>query len=85
MKKNNEQKEKNEKLIRSYVEKKISLEEIQTIFNQSTDHAVLLICLELIEKYVVNNSKCTLHKRLKNFNSEISKIITFLNLRQCSL
>ena len=77
MKMNIDQKEKNEKLLRIYVETKISLEEIHTIFNQSTDHTVLLICLELIEKYVVNNSKCTLSKRLKNFNTELGN---FLNI-----
>ena len=74
MKMNNDQKDKNEKLLRFYVEQKISLEEIHIIFNQSTDHAVLLICLELIEKYVVNNSKCTLPKRLKTFNPDLGKI-----------
>jgi hypothetical protein len=69
----NEEKEKNEKLVRKYVEEKITLEEIKTIFNQSIDHTMLLIFLELIEKYVVNNSKCTLHKRIQNFNSEKGK------------
>ena len=65
-----EEKDKNEKLVRNYVETVISIEQIRIIFNQTTDHTMLLIFLELIEKYVINNSKCTLPKRLKNYNSE---------------
>jgi hypothetical protein len=79
MKMNTDEKEKNEKLAREYVEKVISIEQIQMIFNQSTDNTVLLICLELIEKYVINNSKCTLPKRLKNFDAELGEKINLNN------
>ena len=67
----NDQKEKSEKMIRDYVEKRITLEEIKNIFRQSSDNAMIIISLELIEKYVINNANCTLHKRLQNFQPHL--------------
>ena len=70
---NNQEKEQNEKLLRNFVEKQISLEQIKEIFRRSNDPTMLLVSLELIVKYVINNSECQLHKRVQGFQARNSK------------
>lgn len=72
---NNNEKERSEKFMREFVEKQITLEEIKHLFKDNNNHIMILACLELIDKYIINNSNCSLHKRLPpNFNNNFSNL-----------
>lgn len=72
---NNNEKERSEKFMREFVEKQITLEEIKQLFQDNNNHVMILACLELIDKYIINNSNCNLHKRLPpNFNNNFSDL-----------
>lgn len=61
---NNYDKEKSEKFMIEFVEKQITIEEIKHLFQDNNNHFMILACLELIDKYIINNSNCTLYQRL---------------------
>ena len=75
----NNEKERSEKFMREFVEKQITLEEIKELFKDSSNHIMILACLELIDKYVIHNSDCDLHKRLPvnltNNNTSVGNLI----------
>lgn len=60
----NNEKERSEKLMIEFVEKQITIEEIKHLFQDNNNHFMILACLELIDKYIINNCNCNLYQRL---------------------